>query len=133
MRRGWCEMTTARIRSSMVQRKHRGARAARPAPDDGQATLTVLTGPQKGLLLALQGVPITIGRAADADLVIEDAGVGAHHTRVARAPNGAFYVVDLGSTNGTFIDADRVGIALLRNGDLLRVGPTAEIRFTITA
>lgn len=126
------KMTAGRVRSSRADRKRPAPRAACPVRSDCQAALTVLTGLQRGVHVALNGVPITIGRAADADLVIEDPSVGAHHTRIGRAPNGAFYAVDLSSANGTFVDADRIGIALLRDGDLLRVGPTAEMRFTIT-
>ena len=124
-------MKALRMRSSVLKRKRHRPRAAYPVPNDSQATLTVVTGRQAGSRLALHGTPVTIGRAADADLVIEDPGVGAHHIRVAQAPNGSFYVVDLSSANGTFVDADRVGIALLRDGDLLRLGPMAEIRFAV--
>src|SRR5207244_2097502 len=42
-----------------------------------------------------------------------------------------FYVEDLGSTNGTFIGAKRIGAALLRGGDLLQLGPRARLRFAI--
>jgi diguanylate cyclase (GGDEF)-like protein len=102
-----------------------------PTPADSRATLTVLTGLHAGRLVTLDGVPITIGRAADADLVVDDTGVSRHHTRVARTAEGAFYAEDLGSTNGTFLNASRVGVALLRGGELLQLGPDLQVRFAI--
>jgi hypothetical protein len=95
------------------------------------ATLTVLTGEQAGQVMVVGGAPIVIGRAADADLVVEDPGVSEHHGRVTRSPSGGFSILDLASTNGTFLGANRIGVALLRGGDLLRLGPSAELRFTI--
>jgi pSer/pThr/pTyr-binding forkhead associated (FHA) protein len=97
-----------------------------------RATLTVLTGvPQAGQVLVIGAVPITIGRAADADLVIDDPGVSEQHARVWRLPGSGFSIVDLGSTSGTFLGANRVGVALLRDGDLVRLGPSAQLRFAI--
>src|SRR5579863_10405604 len=49
--------------------------AAFPARTELRATLTVLTGLQAGRIVAVDGEPMTIGRGADADLVVEDTGV----------------------------------------------------------
>ena len=105
--------------------------AALPLPADSRATLTILTGLNAGRLIAIDGHPITIGRAADADLMVEDTGVSRHHARFARTAEGAFYAEDLGSTNGTFLGSNRVGIALLHGGELLQLGPDLKVRFAI--
>jgi diguanylate cyclase (GGDEF)-like protein len=104
-----------------------------PAPlvGDARATLMVLTGPHAGQLAALDGAPVTIGRARDADLVVDEAGVSRHHARVAHTTVGGFYVEDLASTNGTFVGTTRVGISLLSRGDVLQLGPHLRLRFAL--
>jgi diguanylate cyclase (GGDEF)-like protein len=98
---------------------------------DARATLTVLTGLHAGRLLAIAGAPVIVGRAADADLVVDDAGVSRHHARITHMPAGGFCAEDLGSTNGTFVGAERVGVAVLHRDDLLQLGPSLRIRFAI--
>jgi diguanylate cyclase (GGDEF)-like protein len=96
-----------------------------------RATLTVLTGLDAGRLMALDGDQVTIGRGADADLVVDDPGVSRHHARIAREPGGGFYVQDLGSTNGTFLGAARVDVSLLHQVDVLQLGPSFKVRFAM--
>jgi diguanylate cyclase (GGDEF)-like protein len=105
--------------------------ASLPSEASARATLTVLTGLQAGRLVTVDGDQVTIGCAPDADLVVEDAGVSRHHARVARTPGGGFYVEDLGSTNGTFIATERVGVSLLHQVDVLQLGPHLKVRFAI--
>ena len=63
----------------------------------------------------------TLGRRDDCDLVIDDKTISGQHAQVSRR-GGLFYVVDLRSTNGTFLNDDRVeGESLLRAGDVLRL------------
>jgi diguanylate cyclase (GGDEF)-like protein len=102
-----------------------------PLSGKARATLTVLTGLHAGQLMAIDGAPVTIGRAADADLVVDDAGVSRHHVRITHMAAGGFCAEDLASTNGTFIGAARVGVAVLRRDDLLQLGPNLRVRFAI--
>jgi diguanylate cyclase (GGDEF)-like protein len=81
--------------------------------------------------MALDGDSVTIGRGADADLVVDDPGVSRHHARIGRAPEGGFYVQDLGSTNGTFVGAARVDVSALHQVDVLQLGPSLKVRFAI--
>lgn len=105
--------------------------AAFPVRTERRATLTVLTGLQAGRIVAVEGIPMTIGRGVDADLVVQDTGVSRHHVRIARTAEGAFYAEDLGSTNGTYRGADRIGLTLLCAGDLLQLGPSLQVRFAV--
>lgn len=73
------------------------------------------------------GIPFTvggglsIGRAGDNDIVLEEGAVSSHHLRII--PPGT--VVDDGSTNGTLVNGERLGTrAALRSGDLVQVGST---------
>ena len=63
----------------------------------------------------------TVGRATRADFIVDAALVSRLHCRItAEAEN--LEVVDLSSTNGTYVNGKRVEHAKLRNGDRLRVG-----------
>ncbi|MEQ1731372.1 MAG: FHA domain-containing protein [Vicinamibacterales bacterium] len=64
----------------------------------------------------------TMGRATGADFILEAALVSRVHCRVAIAPSGDLEIRDLNSTNGTFVNDERVDIAHLKSGDRLRVG-----------
>jgi hypothetical protein len=57
--------------------------------------------------MMLERVPLTIGRALDNDLVIDDPHVDAHHARITTAEDGTLLLEDLGSVNG--IDVPGVG------------------------
>jgi DNA-binding CsgD family transcriptional regulator len=66
--------------------------------------------------------PVRIGREADNDLVInDDPKVSRHHAEVAHR-DGAWWVTDRGSRNGTFVNDVKVAHLGLRDGDQLRVG-----------
>jgi diguanylate cyclase (GGDEF)-like protein len=100
-------------------------------PRDARATLTLLTGMRKGHQHALDGAATTIGCSDESNLLVDEEGVSRHHARIERTVDGGYRVEDLGSTNGTFVGAERVGLALLRGGDLLQLGPAAQLRFAI--
>jgi pSer/pThr/pTyr-binding forkhead associated (FHA) protein len=90
----------------------------------GELTLEIVEGPGAGTQLALDR-PVVIGRAPDADLVLEDGEVSRHHARVTAAPDGSVTVEDLGSANGTFLNHNElVGPAQLDPRDELQVGVT---------
>jgi len=100
-------------------------------PHEARGTLTFLTGLRAGQRHSIDGAATTIGRSVDSDLVADEEGVSRHHARIERTVDGAFYVEDLRSTNGTFLGADRIGVALLRGGDLLQFGPSLQMRFAL--
>jgi pSer/pThr/pTyr-binding forkhead associated (FHA) protein len=88
----------------------------------GEVNLEVVEGPDAGKQVTLDR-SIVIGRAADADLVLEDGEVSGHHVRVTPDAAGSATVEDLDSTNGTFINQNElIGSAHLEAGDDLLVG-----------
>ena len=79
---------------------------------------------RKGAQFALTG-ELSIGRLATCTICIpDDAFVSANHARLYTV-NGVTYVEDLGSTNGTFVNRQKVnGPQAFRRGDRLQVGNT---------
>jgi hypothetical protein len=75
-----------------------------------------------GVIFPLEGW-ITVGRAANSDIVLDEPFVSSTHARLF--PRGQFYVVeDLGSTNGTFVNEKPVSDAELRLDARVRIGET---------
>jgi transcriptional regulator with GAF, ATPase, and Fis domain len=97
------------------------------APSGVQAL--VLSGQHKGTSKVVGG-RLTIGKAADNDLVLTDDTVSRHHCEIVRAPDG-LHVRDLESTNGTKIDGTRIREAMIQPGSVLKVGEV-EIHFKPT-
>ncbi len=70
----------------------------------------------------LRGSVKTIGRATGADFILDAALVSRVHCRVTASPDGTLEIRDLDSTNGTFVNDERVATATMASGDRLRVG-----------
>jgi pSer/pThr/pTyr-binding forkhead associated (FHA) protein len=64
----------------------------------------------------------TMGRAVRADFILDAPLVSRLHCRFTALPSGELEVDDLGSTNGTFVNDERVKRARLQAGDRVRVG-----------
>ena len=78
---------------------------------------------QKGRAFPL-GDELTLGRAAGCSVTLDDTYVSQIHARVF-AQDGKFFVEDLGSTNGTYLNRTKVqGPMVMQRGDKLQVGST---------
>ncbi len=73
--------------------------------------------------IPLDGRPLTIGRAADADVAVPDPLVSRRHARLAPR-GGRLVLVDLGSTNGTRVNGAAIREAVVGPGDRIEVGAT---------
>ena len=83
-----------------------------------------------GQRYALNATSIILGRSSEADILIDDTGVSRKHLEI-RCEDGSNTAVDLGSTNGSFVDGRRVqGSAALHDGARITMGRT-EIIFRI--
>jgi len=101
---------------------------SKPQPKSAR-TLVVTGGPLAGTTIQLDNKPVTIGRADGSTLVVSDDYVSNNHARL-RPDGDAWVLEDLGSTNGTFLDRDRVTAATkVPIGIPIRIGKTVlELR-----
>lgn len=91
--------------------------------------LTVRQGPVPGKVIELVKDIIVMGRDVNNDIVVNDAEVSRTHTRLT-AQSDSYIVEDLASTNGTFLNGQRLtGPKLMRHGDMLGLGETVVMEF----
>jgi len=93
------------------------------------AKLTFESGPFAGRIVALPNQTVTFGRAPDNDVVVGDAATSGRHGRI-EVRSGAFWISDLGSTNGTLVNGEPVIERQLAHGDLIAIGQNT-IRFAL--
>ena len=70
---------------------------------------------------------LTLGRAEDNDVVVDDERLSKHHAEVICHPDGRVEVRDLGSTSGTLVNGEGVESRVLRHGDKLSFGPLTAV------
>jgi diguanylate cyclase (GGDEF)-like protein len=105
-----------RTRVTQISREGRDG-PARP----GEACIIVIYGPELGKRLQLGSAPFTIGRSSKNDLFIDQESVSRNHARIS-FDGTQYWVADLKSTNGTFVNDEPVREQRLRDGDQVRVG-----------
>lgn len=88
--------------------------------------LRVMAGPHKGQVFHLnEGVPFLVGRSRRAHFRVRsrDEFISRLHFRIVANPTH-YTLLDMGSTNGTYVNEVRVDVADLKDGDLIRAGQT---------
>ena len=79
--------------------------------------------------LSLRSSSVTVGRAEDNDLVLADPEISRHHARLE--PDGrSWRAIDLGSTNGTWVNGVRLNATTIAVGDEVAFG---DVRYTVAA
>jgi Protein of unknown function (DUF3662)/FHA domain len=116
-------LTTGRFRV-------RSSAAAQVTPAPGQRTTDTAIR-QATLFLEVNGTRhpvhapgLVIGRGSAADLKVDDPGVSRRHVQLHVQPNADVTLVDLGSTNGTLVNGQRVNQARLGDGSVIQIGGT---------
>jgi pSer/pThr/pTyr-binding forkhead associated (FHA) protein len=82
----------------------------------------VVKGLEEGVTQPFSDDCVTLGRRADNQIVIDEDNVSRRHVSVERR-DGQYFIRDLGSANGTYLNERRTDIAQLGDGDRLRIGP----------
>lgn len=99
-----------------------------PDPQD-VACLEGLSGSVDGKLYPLTTGSTVIGRGASCNLRLLDDGISRQHAKIAVHEDGIVNLLDLRSTNGTFVNGGRVDVTVVRPGDKIQIGPEVTIRF----
>lgn len=92
--------------------------AAEPEPREETATLE-----WPGGVVTIDQRVVVIGRSSECEVRLDDANVSRRHAEVRRIGDG-YSLVDLGSTNGTEVNGQRIQETALMNGDVIAVGTT---------
>ena len=90
----------------------------------------VIAGGTVGMMYKLTQADTFIGRATEAEIRVDDEGVSRKHARVSSTPNQQVILIDLGSTNGTYVNGARIGEQVLRDGDKVQIGSTTILKFS---
>jgi pSer/pThr/pTyr-binding forkhead associated (FHA) protein len=99
------------------------------APIGGKrAQLVVLAGTNVGELYNVQG-ELVIGRGRETDIRIQGDGISRQHAKIRVAADGVHFD-DLGSTNGSFVNGEKVQKAILHDGDKIQLGSATILKLT---
>lgn len=97
-----------------------------------QFQLIMRTGPTPGATFTLEGDQLNIGRDSSNEVVINDAEISRHHARLT-FQGGKYVLEDLGSTNGTFVNGQRLaGPRVLKAGEVVSFGEQIVLVFEVT-
>jgi len=93
--------------------------------------LVMRSGPTPGKAFPITKAEISIGRELNNDIVVNDPEVSRKHTRIVFRVGG-FVVEDLGSTNGTYVNGQRlIGPHALQPGELILLGENISFSFEV--
>jgi two-component system, cell cycle response regulator len=135
------EKSVARQRLPTTVREMPAVRGESGEPSTAAMTISLVPAPDRPVLLRREGLDagavyslrhgcLVVGRDPEANLPIRDPGVSRVHARIF-AREGALYVEDLGSTNGTQLNGVRVGRSEIRDGDVIELGPAVTLAFAL--
>ncbi|NTW11996.1 MAG: FHA domain-containing protein [Anaerolineales bacterium] len=97
-----------------------------------QFQLIMRTGPTPGAAFILEGDQLNIGRDSTNEITINDAEVSRRHARLT-FQGGKYVLEDLGSTNGTFVNGQRLaGPRVLKAGEVVSFGEQIVLVFEVT-
>jgi pSer/pThr/pTyr-binding forkhead associated (FHA) protein len=89
--------------------------------DPGQGLLMVTRGPNAGSTFLIEKDVTTAGRNTQSDVFLDDVTVSRKHAEIRRS-GSEFFIHDVGSLNGTYVNRERVDMSKLASGDELQIG-----------
>lgn len=102
-------------------RKKRRRRMKKGAP----RRFVIVSGTQKGISADLADGFVQVGRSADCQIILDDEYVSTRHARLQMTPEGSWYLEDMGSTNGTYVNGQRITTpTTVTLADSIRIGRT---------
>lgn len=97
-------------------------------PLDVKAYILFLSGHKQGKLFELSEDRTTVGRGDDSSITINDQRVSRHHFEIYME-EGTPVIADMGSTNGTYVNGQRITRQALKNGDKIQISSSTIIKF----
>jgi diguanylate cyclase (GGDEF)-like protein len=101
-----------------------------PARRD-RSVLLRMDGISAGLVVSMTQMPFSLGRHPTNQLPVDDDSISRFHARVS-LENGEYYIEDLGSRNGTFVQGKRVTRSIVHDDDWVQLGARVSFRFALT-
>lgn len=103
-------------------------------PSRTKGILTIVSGPEAGKIVPVtQGDVVTLGRSEECTMRFEDTSLSRVHARVMYVMN-TYMLGDAGSTNGTFVNDERISKAAhLEDGDRILLGTNTVLRFSLVS
>lgn len=98
------------------------------------AMVQITTGGENGKILAIdEEKGLSMGRAKECDLPVNDPSCSRRHAEIFFGPGGLYYFKDLGSTNGSQINGEKVAKVpvQLNDGDRIQIGDSSVLRFSL--
>jgi diguanylate cyclase (GGDEF)-like protein len=105
--------------------------ASRKASNAYLIVISAKSAAMVGRMIKLEAGELVMGRAPETQLQVEDDGVSRKHCKIAQGANGHFQLMDLGSTNGTYLNGIKVNVATLQDGDKIQIGANTVVKFSI--
>jgi len=105
--------------------------AVASAPSNRSHVFVRMDGSDVGQVTTLSGTLLEVGRLAKNHLHLPLEGVSRQHARIV-FEDDAYWIEDLGSANGTFVQGARVSRHRLADGDVVQFGPRVVFRYSIT-
>jgi len=100
-------------------------------PGERSAVLSVLRGRRRGATFQIASSTTVLGRGEKSEIRLDDDGVSRKHAEIVRLDDGALQLRDLGSTNGTFVNGERVAERVLEDDDRVALGTTTLLKFEL--
>jgi diguanylate cyclase (GGDEF)-like protein len=97
--------------------------------DERSAVFTVLRGRRRGATFQIGGSTTALGRGDSAEIRLDDDGVSRKHAELIRLEDGSIQLRDLGSTNGTFVNGERIDERVLVDDDRVALGTITLLKF----
>lgn len=95
--------------------------------------LVVRKGPTPGMAFDITKDVTVMGRDVSNDIVVGDSEISRQHARISRTPGG-YVLEDLGSTNGTYVNGERLAAPQVLNpGDMIGLGENVSLMFSATS
>jgi diguanylate cyclase (GGDEF)-like protein len=95
-----------------------------------RASFVIIAGKNVGQFFVLERNELTIGREGNVHILLDDRAVSRLHATLRHAEGNTFIIEDHNSTNGTYVNGERIRSKVLSDGDKVQIGTTVILKFS---